>query len=183
MKETKKGRGRHYDFSPVPSISNRDIGYAVALLDELSERVFDQISDLPQEALEFLPEGSYLQIGKLVLHMASGEASWVSRITGKAIPADLQKELERYRRENLGDAFTATMDASKLIELCRRVREEVTKPVLSQISDIDTFFESERGPSTIREGLMHLAWHWIYHSGHIGLTRLLWGSDYDWTFA
>jgi hypothetical protein len=25
-----------------------------------------------------------------------------------------------------------------------------------------------------------LAWHWTYHSGQIGLLRLLWGSDYQW---
>ena len=183
MKETKAGRGRKYDFSPVSGIPNRDIAYAVAILDELSERVFDQISDLPEEALEFVPEGSYLPIGKLVLHMAAAEAGWVSRISGKAMPLDLDNELKGFGREGLVNPFTATKNASKLIELCKRVREEVTKPRLSGFSDIDAPFENERGPSTVRQGLMHLTWHWIYHSGHIGLTRLLWGSDYDWTFA
>ena len=183
MKETKTGRGRKYDFSPASRISNRDIAYAVAILDELSERVFDQISDLPEEALEYVPEGSYLPIGKLALHMAAGEAGWVSRISGKAIPSDLDNELKGFSRDGLVNPFKATKNASKLIELCKRVREEVTKPGLLEFSDIDTPFENERGPSTVRQGLMHLTWHWIYHSGHIGLTRLLWGSDYDWTFA
>jgi uncharacterized damage-inducible protein DinB len=183
MKETKTGRGRMYDISPIPDVPNRDIGYAVAVLNELSERVFDQISDLPQKALVFVPEGSYLPIGKLVLHLAAGEAGWMKRISGKPLPSDLEKDLAGGSRQDLLKPLASSKSASELIALCRRVREGVTKPVLSEFTDIDTEIEHERGPATVREGLMHLVWHWIYHSGHIGLTRLLWGSDYDWTFA
>ncbi len=38
----------------------------------------------------------------------------------------------------------------------------------------------EDGSST-RGVLMHLCWHWVYHSGHIGLLSFEAGYDYEWT--
>ena len=36
---------------------------------------------------------------------------------------------------------------------------------------------------TVRGVLMHLVWHWTYHSGQVGLLRRLWGhARYKWTF-
>jgi uncharacterized damage-inducible protein DinB len=36
---------------------------------------------------------------------------------------------------------------------------------------------------TVRGVLMHLVWHWTYHSGQVGLLRRLWGQGrYKWTF-
>jgi hypothetical protein len=67
----------------------------------------------------------------------------------------------------------------ELIAVCRRVRDDVTLPYLKGVQDID---EARMGDgTTVRGVLMHLTWHWIYHSGHIGLVRLEWGSDYTWT--
>lgn len=93
MKKPKNGRPRRSDLTAFPGAENSDIGYFIAVLDELSERVFDQISDLSEDALNFVPEGSYLSIGKLVIHQALDEAHCVSRITGSSIPADLEGEL------------------------------------------------------------------------------------------
>ena len=101
MKETKDGRLRQYDLDPFAGAADEAMGHFIAVFDELSERVFDQISDLPTEALEFVPEGSYLSIGKLVIHLASGEARMVARISDREIPADLAEELSGGSREGL----------------------------------------------------------------------------------
>ena len=50
MTETKRGRPRRYDFVPPAGVPDRGAGAFLAALDELSERVYDQISDLPVEA-------------------------------------------------------------------------------------------------------------------------------------
>jgi len=63
------------------------------MLDELSERLFDLIADLPQEALDFVPRGAGNSIAMLVIHMAWAEALWITRITGASIPAELEKAL------------------------------------------------------------------------------------------
>ena len=185
MKETKNGRGRHYDFKPYPGVADVNIGFTIGILNELAERVYDQISDLPVEALEFVPEGSYLAIGKLVMHIAGGEARAMELISGKPIPAVLEKDLKQTGRDDLGTPPAQSKSASELIELCRRVREEVTIPTLQELDDLDRPIKNNRnqGPATAKELIMHQIWHWIFHSGHIGLTRLLWGSEYDWTMA
>ena len=182
MKETKDGRLRQYDLAPFAGAANEGIAHFIAVMDELSERVYDQISDLPNEALTFVPEGSYLSIGKLVIHLASGEARSVARITGQDIPADLEAELAGGAREGLSVPLDSPRSATDLIATSRRVRAEMTKPLLGAITDIDAPVEVERGPNTVRQILMQLVWHSIYHSGHIGLTRLLWGSDYNWRY-
>jgi uncharacterized damage-inducible protein DinB len=182
VKEGKDGRLRRYDLKPFPGAATAEIGEYVAVLEELGERVFDQISDLPEEALAFVPEGSYLSIGKLVLHLVSGEARGVSRITGQEIPPDLAAELSGGGRDQLGRPLEKSRTAAELIALGRRVREEMTQPHLSRVTDLDAPIQVDRGPNTVKQMLMQLIWHSIYHSGHIGLTRLLWGSDYNWRY-
>jgi uncharacterized damage-inducible protein DinB len=182
MKDTKEGRLRKYNLDPFPEAADRSVGYFIAVLEELAERVFDQISDLPVEALTFIPKGSYLSIGKLVTHLASGEARTVARITGQEIPKDLAEELSGGERESLSAPLESPRSAADLIATWRRVREEMTRPLLCKVTDLDAPVQVERGPNTVRQMLMHLIWHSIYHSGHIGLTRLLWGSDYNWRY-
>jgi uncharacterized damage-inducible protein DinB len=182
MKQTKDGRLRRFALEPFPEAADGGIGYFIAVFDELSERVFDQISDLPTEALNFVPQGSYLSIGKLVLHQALDEANMMARIAGRQLPADLAATLSGATRTGLSIPLDPPMSAAELIAICRRVREEMTKPLLAPLTDLDAAVEVDRGPNTVRQMLMHLVWHWIYHSGHIGLTRLLWGSDYNWRY-
>jgi uncharacterized damage-inducible protein DinB len=75
------------------------------------------------------------------------------------------------------------MAATPLIALCQRVSAEVTMPALSTLQDIDAEVPDARRPMTVRGVLMHLIWHWTYHSGQVGLLRRLWGeSRYRWTF-
>ena len=176
-------RPRQYVLSPVPAIAHPQAAYAAAAIDELRERLVYIIQDLPQEAMDFVPEGAGNTIAMLAVHMAWAEASWVARATGQAIPADLNEALQPGKQGPSGDLTAYSNDAASLIALCGRVRQEVTLPVLSKVQDLDARLEGDPQNMTVRAVLWHLIWHWTYHSGQVGLLRRLWGSRYKWTFA
>ena len=177
------GRPRKYDIRPVTGFANQGAAYATAMLDELSERLFDMISDLPQEALDYIPDGSTNSIAMLAVHMAWGEASWIARVTQVTIPPELHESLLAGKQDASGELPPSSATVAELIDYCRRVRQDVTKPALKQVEDIDLEVGDERRPMTARGVLMHLVWHWTYHSGQVGLLRRLWGrTRYQWTF-
>jgi len=180
---TKVGRPREYALEQPSGFANRDIALAVAALDELMARAIDQFEDLPQDALDFTPEGTPISIKALAIHMAWAEKNWIRTITGCAVPADLDAQLEPGDLLPEGEPVVTSATANALVAMCRRVRDEVTYPALASMTDIDVVTESQPRSFTPRGVLMHLIWHWTYHSAHIGLTRELWGSDYVWTFG
>lgn len=183
MANTKIGRPRRYDMLPVAGFINSDVALAVAALDELLERTLDQFDDLPQEALDFAPPGTPLTIGALVIHLAWAEMGWIERIARASIPADLRARVDPGCKVPLGEPVTSTATASELAALCRRARAEVTYPALAMVADADVVIDDPQRPLTPRGVLMHLVWHWTYHSAHIGMLRELWGSAYTWTFG
>ena len=182
MKETKTGRPRRYDFAPPADIPNRDVGFAVAALREMAARVFDQVSDLPLDGLDFAPPGTTLSIGRLIVHLAWGEAGWMSRLGRVELKPELHDRLREGRLQDFDSPPGSYGTAQELIALCKRVQEEVTTPAAAALTDIDAANVEEARLPTARSVLTHLAWHWTFHSGHIGLIRLQWGSDYVWTF-
>ena len=183
LPKSKISRPRRYDLRPVAGFANQDVALAVAALDELLERALDQFDDLPQEALNFVQQGTPLTIGALVVHLAWAEAGWVKALTGCVIPDELNAQLEPGSLVPEGEGITTTQPAAELAALCRRVRAEIGYPALATITDADAVTETPQYPMTPRGVLMHLIWHWTYHSAHIGLLRELWGSDYTWTFG
>ena len=94
-KQDKIGRSRRYNLKPISGFANTELAQGAALLQELAERVYDQIIDLPGEALDHTVQDTTLSISMLVLHMAWAEANWVRRITGADIPDPLYKEIEK----------------------------------------------------------------------------------------
>jgi len=181
--EHRPGRGRRYGIGPVLGFADPDVAYVVALLDELSERLFDLVSDLPQDALDYVPESTTNSIAMLVVHVAWAEASWVSRATGHPVSGDLERSLLPGRQGDSGDLPVSSATAEQLIGYCRAVRHNVTKPTLASVEGIDQQLEADGEPATLRQVLMHVVWHWIYHSGQVGLLRRLWGGTrYRWTF-
>ncbi|MGC9350316.1 MAG: DinB family protein [Anaerolineae bacterium] len=182
--DPKVGRPRRYDLEAPPGFANADVGLAAAALDELRERVIDQIADLPQEALTFVPEKSTLSIAVLVVHMVWAEMNWVRRITGCEAPQELVTQVDYGGRAvPAGERVVPQESAAALVALCRRVRDEVTHPALADLKTIDEVLAGDPYPTTPKGVLMHLIWHWTYHSGQIGLLRELWGSGYTWTFG
>jgi hypothetical protein len=175
----KEGRGRFYGIKPIEGFANRDIALAVAWMDEYRERVYDQIEDLPLDALDTESPGTGITIGRLVLHMGSAEANWISKIAGRKTEPDLAELLAPGSLDNFEKDPSPSPESSELIALCRRVRNEMTVPWMKIVDDADEICWKDG--STFRGVLGQLQWHWIYHSGQIGLIRFEWGSDYRWT--
>ncbi|MBT4820131.1 MAG: hypothetical protein HON70_30770, partial [Lentisphaerae bacterium] len=73
-----------------------------------------------------------------------------------------------------------SLDAAGLIQLCRRVRGDFTERLLRGVTDSEAPIQD--GPRTLTASgvLMHLIWHWTYHSGQTGLLRMQADCDYDW---
>lgn len=178
--QDKVGRPRRYNLTPPAGFANSELAHGVALLQELAERVYDQINDLPGEALDHAVQDTTLTISMLVLHMAWAEANWVRRITAADIPDPLMKDIEKGSISKLSEPPPPGYAASTLIELCRRVQKDYSQPALADIEDIDGALTKEGSTFSVRGIMGQLAWHWTYHSGQIGLLRLLWGSDYQW---
>jgi uncharacterized damage-inducible protein DinB len=96
---------------------------------------------------------------------------------------ELEECLLPGRQDASGDLPLSSTPADELISYCRAVRQTVTKPALASVDDIDRELDTTGGLATVRQVLMHVVWHWIYHSGQVGLLRRLWGSSrYKWTF-
>ncbi|RKX72223.1 MAG: hypothetical protein DRP60_14035, partial [Spirochaetes bacterium] len=178
---TKTGRGRYYRIKPIEGFLNRDVAISAAWMDEYRERVFDQIEDLPVEALNYEAAGTGLTIGRLLLHMAWAETFWIGRISGYKVPADLAAPLAPGSLDHFDKKPEKSPEADTLISLCRRVRDEMTIPGLVAVEDVDA--ECWEDGSTFRGVLGQLQWHWIYHSGQVGLIRYEWGSDYEWSMG
>lgn len=178
---TKTGRGRFYQIKSPQDFADRDIGISIGWIDEYRERVFDQIEDLPSDALNHEAPGTGITIGRLVLHMAWAEALWVGRISGLEAAPDLAESLAPGSLSDFENSPPDSPDSNSLISLGNRVRDEMTLPGMKDIKDADAVCWSDG--STYRGVLGQLQWHWIYHSGQIGLIRFEWGSDYQWTMA
>jgi uncharacterized damage-inducible protein DinB len=154
------------------------------MLDELRERLYDLVADLPEDQLAFVPEGTTNSIAVLVVHMAWAEAGWVARVTGRAIPDEMAARLAPGGQGDNGDLAPYTASADALIGLCEDVRQGFTMPALAAVEDSDAQVGGAQRPMTVRGVLMHLIWHWTYHSGQVGLLRRLWeGPRYRWTFG
>ncbi len=177
----KKGRPRRYDVAARPGFRSAELALEAAMLQELAERVYDQIEDLPLHALDFHPEGANLSIARLVAHLASAEASWVSRLTGVEIPSSLRGRLEPGSVQRFAEPPESVGTAAELIALCRDVQQTYSEPALREVEEIDRVFEAGGRTVSVRGVIGQLNWHWVYHSGQIGLLRLQWGSDYHWT--
>lgn len=178
----KTGRPRHYDVSPSPGMKNARVAEYVSVLEELHERVFDQIIDLDGNMLNAAPGGITITIGRLGLHLASAEAGWMRRLGGDSIGSELFESLSPGRLENFQSAPPPVRSPRIIIDLMDRVWKEITLPVCSSITDIKQPARHE-SVNNAEKVFLHLMWHWTYHSGQIGLLALQAGRDYTWTFA
>jgi uncharacterized damage-inducible protein DinB len=176
----KQGRVRQYDLPPAAGFRSRELAALVATMQEMAERVYDQVEDLPREALDFSPGQTRLSIGRLVVHLAWAEAVWVPRLVGKTVDPALEKRLQGGSLERFAEPPAASEQAAELIALCRRVQHEHSLPILRTITDLDTPIEWNGRRISVRGIVGQLTWHWIYHSGQIGLLRFECGSDYVW---
>ncbi|HUS90601.1 MAG TPA: DinB family protein [Phycisphaerae bacterium] len=173
----KVGRPRRYAFEALEEIAHPRAAYYLAALDELSARHFDLLDDLPAEVLGWAPAPGWFSAAQITAHMIQAEGFWVSHVTRQALPDDVARPLAAWRKAE-GPPATA----GDLAAIGARVREEITQARLAGAEDIDG--EVLDGPrrTSIRGVLLHLMWHWTYHSGQVGLIRGLTGMEYQWTF-
>lgn len=183
VQKGRAGRPRCYDLTPPAGFCHPEAAWAAAALDELHERAFDLIVDLPLDVLDFVPLDANNSIAMLIVHMAWAEASWIGRLTQNPIAPDLWQLVLPGRQGEDGELPPFSADAATLIGLCRRVGDEWTRPVLSMLTDLNVPLDGEPVQLTRRSVLMHLAWHWAHHTGQVGLLRRMAGSRYRWTFA
>jgi uncharacterized damage-inducible protein DinB len=117
--------------------------------------------------------------------MVWAEMGWIRRATGADAPTDMRERLDPVGRAlPAGEQVAPELSAGDLVAYCRRVRDEQTLRALAGVLDIDTPVPDPDRPTTVRGILMHLIWHWTYHSGQVGLLRDLCGaSEYRWTFG
>ncbi len=178
--KSKAGRPRRYALEPPAGFADIESAHQVAMLQELAERVYDQINDLPSEALDYTPGDTKLSIARLVLHLVWAETTWVRRISGRQLPQALADRIQPGSLERFGEQPPAGYAAAELIDLCRQVQKGYSEQALRGVQDIDSVFRRDGRTYSVRGVMGQLAWHWTYHSGQIGLLRLLWGSDYQW---
>ena len=180
--DTQQGRPRRYDFQPDPDFACAEAAWYVAALDELLERLSDLLVGTPQEVLDFVPEGGCNSMAMMAIHIAWGEAGWISGLTKADIPDDLLEQLKPGKQGPSGELEPSSLSGDEIIALCRRVREEITRPAVSKINDIQA--KTKAGDKTIdaRAILMNLIWHWTHSTGQIALIRRLAGAKYQWRY-
>lgn len=179
----KSGRPRVYALPPLPGFANPDAALQMAAVEEMSERVFDLIADLPPAALEFLPDGGNNTIAMLVLHMIAAESFWIKRISQQPFPDDLKQRVQGGMQDpDSGEMPRVNKTAAELRDAGAVVRARWTLPFLRAQADIDRPIQDGDRTVTVRGALQHLIWHWTYHGGQVGLLRRLAGTRYQWTF-
>jgi uncharacterized damage-inducible protein DinB len=174
--QPKSGRSRRYALEPAAAFANREAAYFVAALDELAQRLFDLIEDLPHPLLDFVPQNGANSIAKLTLHMADAEANWIARISGTT-SSELTADLQHGQQ-----TVPCPYESTELIKLCQRVREEILKPAVTNLVNIDAQVVNHEKVTSVRELLLHQIWHWTYHTGQVGLLRRLSKTRYQWNF-
>ncbi len=174
------GRPRRYDAPTPEGFANPEAARFAAALDELSERLFDLIRDLPEEVLRARPEGAANSIQDLAVHMAAAEANWLIERAGAVAPADLKGRLLLFPDPG---GPVARFDSKALEAFCRRERDEIALPALRLVASLDAVEPARKRIPTLRGVLLHLLWHWTYHTGQVGLLRRLARRGYRWTFA
>jgi len=157
----KQGRNRKYDLS-------HDAKYGIysknmASLEEQLFRAIDLIEDIEEKDFFLKPEWWDKNIFDLAVHMIEAENIWIS----KSIKEVNDLKVER-TKDNLLSAYV-------------EVRER-TKKVVIDIVNEDLKYNQNKQFELFEQLLDHLAWHWVYHSGQIGMLRRYINKKYQWKF-
>ncbi len=193
-KSTTTGRARRYPWRVDGNFESPEIEQQVALMGELIERAVDQLHDLPPQGLLFRPEGVWFSIAWLALHMSKSEHEQIRHLLpvtdwnalGQQPPQlgqELGERLQCGGIESPQPPPDSLADAAALAETMRSVYQEFTVPVCRRVADPDARLGESCLFATPRDLIVHMNWHWTYHSGQIGLLRLQWGDEYVWTLA
>ena len=187
------GRPRRFPWSCNRTFADREVEQLTALMGELVERTVDQVHDLPSDALLFRPNHVWFSIAGLALHMSASEYRQVRHLLplnrrngekdGPQLESQLVEDLDHGDIRSDMTVPERLADGQLLAGIMRSVHRDFTIHVCSGVRDADARLGKECLFSTPRDLLAHMNWHWSYHSGQIGLLRLMWGDNYVWTMA
>lgn len=174
----KQGRPRVYRFYDGGTPLSKE--KVILLLSELRARVEDQIEDLDAPLLEKPFSEENLTMGWLFYHLNWAELAWLPDLTGENPDSTAAGLFEdgKIGRTPSGRG----LDGKALADLSRRHFDRFVRPSLERaVMDFDRQAHSDPN-LTAGQICLHLFWHWSYHSGQIGLLRLMGGRDYRWSF-
>lgn len=159
-----------YEIKPSTEYSH-DIGVMVSMLEDLKDRITEQVKDLDQTETDFLFDENSNSIGALVMHLISTEVYYqVETLEGRQLTSE--------EKERLGFAGGLNKESkSKLkgkpIQHYLDLWEEVRQKTLAGLkTKDDTWFTSN-----IEEGINY---HWVWyhvmehqanHMGQISLVK------------
>jgi len=169
----KEGRPRRYD-APVDRDRFGAHAGQMARLDEAAARCRDLVDDLDENALHFLPQGGENHVAFLCMHMAWAEQRW---ITAVAEPDFATDPVIRPAPETVG-----RYERPFVLGAIRDVRARITEPFVAALHRGETTFVPVPQFDDLAGLLDHLHWHWVYHTGQVGLLRRLAGAGYRWRF-
>lgn len=165
---TKIGRGRNYVFRLDGSLGAH--AHQFAMIEEQSLRVQDLIADLPEDVCNRVPDWGENSIYYLGMHMVGAEDHWLAVTTGN--------EAQRFGSIKPGQTFTL----QEFNEYLQSVRPRSIELVRACLADASVFKPCKQF-NALTSVIDHLMWHWIYHSGQIGLLRRFFQKRYKWQFA
>lgn len=141
------------------------IGYVVYMLEDLKDRITEQVKDLDQSQTDFLYDEDANSIGALVMHLVSTEAYYqIETIAGRQWTEDEQQRLGIAAGLNLK---TKKELKNKPIQYYLDLWDEVREKTLSGLKTKDDAWFA----SSLEEGLnYHYIWyHVMEHSAnHMG---------------
>jgi uncharacterized damage-inducible protein DinB len=164
----KTGRGRNYAYQLDDSLGI--YAHQMAVIEEQTLRVQDLISGLPADICNRPPDWGDNSIYFLAMHMAGAEDHWLSASSEAGTPT--RRSIDKAGRFTLGgiQEYTGT------------VRKHTLGLVRSCVRDEGLFKETKQFAS-LTSVLDHVVWHWIYHSGQVGLLRRFFRKRYTWQFG
>lgn len=176
----KTSRPRSYRFKAADGFANLQVAEFDAALTECAERLHDLVYSLTSGQLCNAPAPAGFSIAQFVKHIIWGECQWIYKISDIEVPEAL---VQKTRGGNPADFSTMPAVDVTSDELCGLIHEgryNYSREALKTIVDFHKEIDVTRGPADVREVLMHLTWHYTYHTGQIGLLRDFAGAEYTW---
>ena len=168
-------RPRCYSFDPSPGFACEHIGWLVAGLAETTERHFDMVRRLGAKALDARLGEAPSSVLQITAHLGWADAYWFGTWRGEAISAP--DALDRERHEP-----PSPIALDEVIAACRGVRDQGLAALRKAGDAHEARPWRGEGKLTAHGVLMHLIWHWTYHSGQCGEIALSQGHSHPWSF-
>ena len=156
-----------YKIEPAKGYS-QDIGNMVSMLDNLKERVENNVKKLDQNGTDFLLDENANRIGAIIYHLAATEAYYQVYTFEKRQFNDDEKQKWEVAL-NLGDKAREDFQG-KPISYYLKLYDEVRKKTKKLLKDKDdAWFKETNGSMTNHWAWFHVMEHQANHMGQLAL--------------